>query len=435
MAKRRARNRLYWRERGGAARAYGDFRDYRAVGGGLERLRVPGETLATTDPDAAQVLITARLKELEALRHGRGITGSPKRTTLHAFAREHLIAKAKAARVTDRWLAAAEHYLGQAVEHFGASRDLASITVTDLRAWVTHLQAQPSPRGGLTRGGTVRHYLNALSNLYRRAQGEGYVIPGYNPVAALMEKPSAERHEAKWLEIHLAALLLETARTTQLRRADLALPFLYPLLATFLLTGGRRAEVLGLEVGDISFDRKTVTFRLHDHRRLKNATSARVIPLWPQLEEILRPYVFGQDRPPTRLLFPAESDLGERMVTNFDGTLDQVAIRAGFWEYVRGADGEPAKDTKGQPKKRGTIRSRMFRHTYCAARLQTLDQGAPVSVYSVGRELGHGGDSLVKRVYGHIGEVRHRSEVVEYRVEQHEERLKERLATLEGVTG
>ena len=72
----------------------------------------------------------------------------------------------------------------------------------------------------------------------------------------------------------------------------------------------------------------------------------------------------------------------------------------------------------------------MFRHTYCSARLQTLDQGAPVPIYTVGKELGHGGDSLVKRVYGHIGQVRHRSEVVEYRIEQHRGKLEERLATL-----
>ena len=62
----------------------------------------------------------------------------------------------------------------------------------------------------------------------------------------------------------------------------------------------------------------------------------------------------------------------------------------------------------------GAIRTKAFRHTYCAARLQTLDRGAPVSIYTVARELGHGGDSLVKRVYGHLGEVRQRSEVVEY---------------------
>ena len=79
---------------------------------------------------------------------------------------------------------------------------------------------------------------------------------------------------------------------------------------------------------------------------------------------------------------------------------------------------------------RGEIRSKMFRHTYCAARLQTLDNGAPVSVYTVAKELGHGGDALVKRVYGHLGEVRHRADVVEYRVKQHKARLGARLRLL-----
>ena len=75
------------------------------------------------------------------------------------------------------------------------------------------------------------------------------------------------------------------------------------------------------------------------------------------------------------------------------------------------------------------VRAR-FRHTYYYTRLETLDRGAPVSVYTVGNELGHGGDSLVKRVYGHLGEVRHRSEVVEYRIRDHVARLGERLTRL-----
>ena len=92
---------------------------------------------------------------------------------------------------THRWLAAytgtqSRLYLARAVQYFGADRDLASITVSDVRGWATHLQGQPC-RGHRMSGGTVRHHLNALSNLYRRAQGEGYVLPGYNPVGALME--------------------------------------------------------------------------------------------------------------------------------------------------------------------------------------------------------------------------------------------------------
>ena len=58
----------------------------------------------------------------------------------------------------------------------------------------------------------------------------------------------------------------------------------------------------------------------------------------------------------------------------------------------------------------------------------------PVSIYTVARELGHGSDEMVKRIYAHLGDVRHRAEVVEYRVEQHLEQLGDRLQRL-GLTG
>jgi hypothetical protein len=77
--------------------------------------------------------------------------------------------------------------------------------------------------------------------------------------------------------------------------------------------------------------------------------------------------------------------------------------------------------------KTGELTTRVFRHTWTAARLQTLDRGAPVSVYTVARELGHGSEEMVRRVYAHLGTVRHRSEVVEFRLEQHLEALKDRL--------
>lgn len=98
------------------------------------------------------------------------------------------------------------------------------------------------------------------------------------------------------------------------------------------------------------------------------------------------------------------------MLTDFRKLLDAVAVRAGW--------------------KPGEIRSKMFRHTYCAARLQTVDQGAPVSTYTVAREIGHGGEAMVRKVYGHLGQVRHRAEVVEYRVEQHANVVGERLTAL-----
>jgi hypothetical protein len=76
----------------------------------------------------------------------------------------------------------------------------------------------------------------------------------------------------------------------------------------------------------------------------------------------------------------------------------------------------------------------VFRHTFTAARLQTLDRGPPVSLYTVSRELGHGSEEMVRRVYAHLGTVRHGSEVVEFRIEQHEKALKDRLGALGFVT-
>jgi hypothetical protein len=103
------------------------------------------------------------------------------------------------------------------------------------------------------------------------------------------------------------------------------------------------------------------------------------------------------------------------MLTDVRKLLDRLAARAGW--------------------RPGEIRTRLFRHTYCAARLQTLDAGAPVSIYIVARELGHQSDEMLRRVYAHLGSTRHRSDVVEYRVAQHLQKLGDRLRRLGLVTG
>jgi integrase len=407
---KKSKTRIYWR----GGRAYGDFRDFADVGGGQERLVAPGARLATADPDVAAQLLSDRLKALEKKRSDleRG-TVEKYRPPLAEFAADHLVKKARAGKVTDGWLSLTEDRLQSAVDHFGEGRDIRSIAVADVQEWVRELEKRPGRGGGTLSPGTVRHFLNALSNLYQRAQSEGHVDIGYNPVAAMLDKPTAARKEARWLEVHEAALFLESARTYTPKRGDIALPHLYPLIAAFLLTGGREKEVYGLEVEDVSFDRRTVTFRPNQWRRLKTSTSHRSVPLWPQLEEVLRPYVFGGNAPPRRLLFPATRVDKEQPITDLRKALDLVGKRAGW--------------------KEGEIRTRIFRHTYCATRLQTTDRGAPVSEFTVAREMGHGGTELVRRVYGHLGTVRHRSKAVEYRVEQHRKALGERLRELKNA--
>ncbi len=274
MTPRRRKSRLYWR----GGRAWGDFRDFADVGGRRESLVPEGQKLATYDPDAAEALAVVRLAELKTIRRRREERGAPDAPQLAAFARDHLIAKKKAGKVTDGWLAATEGLLRRAVEFFSSERRLDTIRPRDVRhyaEWLATLPARPpregKPPGRKMTAHTVRAHLFALSNLYRRAIESEAVPVGYNPVAALMEKPSAARKEARWLEVHEAALLLESARAVPIvvtpAGESLGPELAHPLVATFLLSGGRAGEVLGLELDDMSFDRQTITFRPNEWRR------------------------------------------------------------------------------------------------------------------------------------------------------------------------
>lgn len=401
--------RIYWRERGGEKRAYGDFRDYGDVGGGQEALIPEGAKRATTDADLAQALVTARIKELDRRRRLQTLHDLEREETLKDFAIHHLQQKKMAGKVTEKHIKAMKRHLQDACEFLGESTDVASIRVEDVRAYMNDLRQRPSRVGGTLSDSTVLKHLVSLSNMFRRAQSEGVVQPGYNPVSALMDKPSPEQREAEWLEVHEAAALLETARRFKPKEHHpRTFAHIYPIIATFLLTGMRRSELRGLEVRDVNFGRKTITVRPNGWRRVKTKTSRRPVPIWPQLEEILTTYLdtLRPKLPGDTLLFPAEvgprkaATDEEKMFTNLHKVLDTLAEKAGLGER--------------------TIRTKVFRHTYCAARLQTLDNGHPVAKWTVAKELGHGGNQLVERVYGHLGRVRHRSEELEYRVEHHE---------------
>jgi integrase len=93
----------------------------------------------------------------------------------------------------------------------------------------------------------------------------------------------------------------------------------------------------------------------------------------------------------------------------------------------------------------GEVRTRAFRHTYCSARLQTVQrilkpgreptgsdawEYIEVSKFQVQKEMGHGGAQLVNRIYGHAQRNPHRADVVEYRVERHREALGDRLRSI-----
>ncbi len=55
-----------------------------------------------------------------------------------------------------------------------------------------------------------------------------------------------------------------------------------------------------------------------------------------------------------------------------------------------------------------------------------------MSAFTGVKETGHGGETMVRKVYGHLGQVRHRADVVEYRVEQHRAKLGDRVKAPSG---
>jgi len=155
--------------------------------------------------------------------------------------------------------------------------------------------------------------------------------------------------------------------------------------------GCRKQEGFGVLRSDIDLDQGEVWLRPNRFRGIKGATPKRSVPLWPQLREILHRHITDDMRPESPLFVSPRTG---RPITSVRRSLALALDRAGIEKHVT---------------------YHTFRHTYTAARLQTLDGGAPVSPWTVARELGHADLGMLERIYGHLMRVRYRAPVVEYR--------------------
>lgn len=434
-------SRIYSRSRGGPLRYYADFRDFADVGGRQEPLAPAGKSQATTDPAEAKRLAEARLAAYTARRAAAPTTTGDDRQ-FAKFAVHHLEQKALNEEARPQWLESATRHLKAASAYFGATTDLAEIKVRNVSEYVAHLRSRPNGRGGKLESGSVVHFLNSLSNMFDRAISEDIIPMGMNPVSRQMAKPKIRRKETEWLEIPEMAAILAFARTHQPRRKD-AIPYFYAILAGFALTGCRESELLGLEVVDVNLARQVLHVRPNSWRRLKTQNSARSIPIPSQLANIWAAYLSGPYRPTGRLMFPALRGAGgpERMITDLRKSLDRMPMPARLarertvHEMKKAEDARLAMLARWDSSQSGPkpkvpreellkpvsstvvppLRTKMLRHTFCAARLQTLDRGEPISPYTVAMEMGHEDTKMVKKVYGHLGKIRIRGSEVEYR--------------------
>lgn len=383
MAHRSVADRLY-QKRG---RWYADFRDFSHVGGGLEALVPTGEKFATKNEDEAEILAFDRFRELRRAEEDEEVR-SRKGPRLKAYSKRHLRLKDNSPNIASRTVDRDELSLRHIVNFFGDEVRLGEITTKKLTDYIDKRRSDPGSREGTTISErTIRNELNALSDLFQRAVSEDWV--DQNPVRRLHDKPSGTTDtEAEFLEVGEAARLLKAAGKMDADPTPGAIPFVRPLIATYLLTGGRKHEVLGLMVADLDFEVGRVRFRSNQHRKIKNRRRRRV-PLWPQLRTILREHLEAHD-------------ISQGPVFQWRGDQRVKDPRNSIADAV-----EAAKITK-----RVTLHT--FRHTYGATRMQTLDNGEPVSPYTVMQELGHQSLKLIEQYYGHLQEKRHRKEVVEY---------------------
>jgi integrase len=430
MGKRsRFRSLLY--SKGG--RWYANLKSYQQWGGRCEALIPSGQRFATEDRDVAEALLATRLAELERNRRlnphptpaaqvtypARQQQANP---TFAAYAEHVFTVYEDGNRVTQRHARELRGRTRAFAAFLGSQKRLDDISEADVIDFLASLG-----RRGCS-GSTQRHYLNAISTVYRRARqettAESPVLTDrrHNPARDLdrADKPRVGAGGEAFLEVHEAALLVDTAflvaeahpHRENARDATLAAV----AIATGLLTGGRRNEVMGLLVTDLDFteDEEVVRFEPHKDRRLKNQGSKREVPLWPQLAGIMRAHLNRREaaviagQRPSRYLFPTLD--GHHFVQDIGKCFESAVATAGLGHRFQ------------------SEWWRVLRRTYATTRLQTTDgfkrdsQGQlveiPVSEYVVEKELGHSSGAMLRKVYGKVSrKVRQRAPVVEYRLE------------------
>lgn len=228
---------------------------------------------------------------------------------------------------------------------------------------------------------TVLSYHRTLSAILTKAVKWGYLQ--INPADAA-EKPSPGRHEAPYLEEADARRLVELLQEEPIR---------WRAILTFdLLSGLRRAEVLGLRWCDVDFGNSTITVRQTSNYlpgrgvyvgTPKTHTSERPLRLSRAAMAMLLEYKHWQDVQ-RELLGDAWEDVDDRVFTTESGApVFPDSVTQWFTKFVK---------RSGLP--RVTVHS--LRHTY--ATLMIAD-GVPLVVVS--QQMGHAQASTTANIYAH----------------------------------
>lgn len=392
---------IYRRDSGG--RYYIDLRNF---GGGREALIPPGQTYATRDVVVAIDLAATRLRQALDETRTNPFGGRSPTVTIGEFAHQWLDHRRQRCGdngdVQPTTLDRYERALTQLFRVLDQDLRIDRVTKADVKEALTSFRRLPSRLGGQLSPSSARQAIAAMQQCFDHAGDLGAVPEGFNPWRHLrsVDRPRTPKGFATdFLEGYEAHAMLEAS--DRLRSSENPIRGIF---AALILTGGRRDEVLGLELDDVDFRRDTLEFRTNRWRRIKTGES-RTIRLWPQLKcELLRHIAASRIGP--GLLFPStKSRLGRQVMIR--------SIRRPFLE-MRDLAATALGPVIGARLRAKAVHARALRPTYCAARLQTVDGGKAIAPWTVREEMGHASLSMITRVYGRLGHVRHRSDVVEF---------------------
>jgi site-specific recombinase XerD len=220
-----------------------------------------------------------------------------------------------------------------------AERGLQSRTLVDILAVIRRLAgfcgtedvtalSTPAIRGFLQHGKieqgwsarTFRLYRQYLKSFYGWCVHAGYIAA--NPVTAI-EKPRLPQNLPRCLSQDEARRILYAARHAPWR-SELQRSRSEAIVATFLMTGLRRAELLSLRLMDVHFGSGTLAVRGGKGRK------DRTVPLHPKLIPLLRHYLAEKERQRRESEWLFSSMKSEKRLTtkNLYAILRRVSIAA-----------------------------------------------------------------------------------------------------------
>jgi integrase len=397
------------------------------VGGRQEVLCLADTDDPTAAFDTAVILYGQRLKVLQStIAQPVAVVPSLR---LGPMFEAHLVMKARAKR-TKASTIGRDATSARVLIGFFQNCGLKEITVSRLQEYMEKRRQDPGARRGtLVSESTIRTELLALSNMFRYAHSLNREI--VNPVEQCMYIPSGKHPRAECLTREEAARLLDAAaeydrlvrvcgktgvpvdvhsgfertsfilnpdafdaprdscakRQGRFQQWEKRLGCMEAILTTFLYSGGRLKEVLGLRVKDIDFERYLIQFTPNQFRGLKNnETHRRILPLYPALATILRRHVLMNDLADESLLFTRSCTPGKMI----------GQLNAPFAQCCRAA----SIDSKRY------VTRHTLRHTYATTLMYTArvnEVGALIqrSDFDVANHLGHSSAKMVAETYAH----------------------------------